>query len=478
MHGPRSPLHRRCGSRAALLTAVVATSCLIGATAARASDGLIIPLDPPEVEVFLLPAENFTDLPIPDDPAQLDVAPVDVAWGGSLLVRLPAGIDASSATVSLALGSADDESPTRTLSSDPGDPDPLAVAQPDDRTLAVTLPADDGVDGPLGLLEVDGLAGTDDGTTVDPLDYLLQFSGSGAATATLQPLTFAMDSVPCALSSDEDCPPYSVTAGDSIGFTVPAGSRLRTLGFGRLADLHVGTVSLDEMQSLDSAEDPAPELSAALAPALAGAAQPSGESPAAAMAPARALAEALAVPGDLVQLAEDGQLVTPPANAGDPTGDEAAPARVAAAAPPPTTDSAAGSSPDSASTTGGLLAGPIPGVNELPVAVAGGRATVRIPKDTAPGTYGVILVDGAEDQLSDVPLTFLTLEVSAPPAPPAPPAPKVVNTGLRSETDWTEARTPAPSGSPLVGLGAGALGAAALGTAAMFRPWRRRPRER
>jgi hypothetical protein len=253
--GARWAPRRRGQFRAAVLTAAVATSCALGATAAGASDGLTIPLDPPEVAVFLLPAENFTNVSTADDETELDLAPVDVAWAGSLLVRLPVGIDAGNAVVSLRLGSADDEEPTLTLSSQPGAPSPLTVTHRGDRTLEVTLPADDGADGPLGLLEVDGLTGADDRTLVDPLDYLLQFGSSGGTAAALRPLTFAFDSVPCAVSSAEECPPYPVTAGDPVGFAVPAGSRLRALGLGRLADLHVGMISFDALRAEISAEE-------------------------------------------------------------------------------------------------------------------------------------------------------------------------------------------------------------------------------
>jgi hypothetical protein len=184
------------------------------------------------------------------------------------------------------------------------------------------------------------------------------------------------------------------------------------------------------------------------------------------MAPARALAGALAVPGDLARLADAEQRLGMPGDAPDAV----APERVAAA-PPPTADPPAEPSPDDITVTG-VVAQPLADMRELPVVVAHGRATVLIPKSTTPGTYAVLVGEGADNELSSVSLTFLTLEVSAPPAP------RVVNTGLRSETDWTEARTAASPGSPLVGLGAGGLGAAALGTAAVLRPWRRRPRGR
>ena len=98
------------------------------------------------------------------------------------------------------------------------------------------------------------------------------------------------------------------------------------------------------------------------------------------------------------------------------------------------------------------------------------NATVHLPATMRGGTYVLTLVQttGTAGAIS---VTFGELQVKA-----IPPAPRIVNTGLLSNTEWTEppAAVPAEKGSgPMVAAGAGMMLLAGATTAATLRGRRR-----
>jgi hypothetical protein len=284
----RSSVRLSCRTGAAALVAGAAV--LLGAPSAAAAEDPtpVVSLDPPDAGMFLVPVENYADLfeagvaSTEDGPvAAAALAPpeiaatfgaesvvgtahsgtgeVDVQYGGTVVVRLPALVDASAAVVSLGVLAEDPEADPHVYSTDPAAVDPLAVADLGGNEFAVTLPADDGVHGPEAFLTFDGLAGTDPGIAdVYPLDYHLAFTGTGTSTVTLEPSVGLFSAASCAIG-DSTCPGTEVQAGASFDLTVPASSLLRTLDFGRLDTAQLGLVREDDdwetAEEYDSAEN-------------------------------------------------------------------------------------------------------------------------------------------------------------------------------------------------------------------------------
>ena len=266
----RSSVRLLCrAAAAALLTAGVA---VVGAPAAAAAeDGTpVIALDPPDAELFLVPSENYADLMSVPGAASTDggsdgsaalaaaaaLAPpeiaetfgvesvtvashsgngeIDVEYGGTVTVRLPALVDASAAEVSLEVYAADPEVEPRVYSTDPAAVDPLTVVDLGGNEIEVTLPADDGTYGPEAYLVFDDLAGTDAAIAdVYPLHYYLEFTGTGVSAVTLEPGVGLFTTAACSIN-DYSCPHTDVQAGESLDLTVPPSSLLRTLDLGRL----------------------------------------------------------------------------------------------------------------------------------------------------------------------------------------------------------------------------------------------------
>ena len=490
------------------LAALVAFA--LGTSPAGAAAGLTVPLSPPRVEVFLAPLENFADVPLEDDAAD-PFTPVEVQWGGALELQLPAGLDSSEALVVLQTGSADEDEPARTLSSDGTGADRLEVTDLGDGASRIALPTDDGT-GSIGLLSVEGLAAADPAVGVGELYYFLEFTGTGTSVVPLAPQLTAYSSVPCALdlfAGPADCPPYPVLAGTTVGLTVPADSLLRTLGLGTLTDVAVVLTPLDPElveeggygfadgydDGFEAGYDAAPGTT--YVPARGPGYDPAGaetdaeydtdyaEGHEAGWADGAAAA---ADPGS-EDLDEEGStgwagmLAGLPEAADAPLTDPAAEesmARVAEAARSVDEVVAAAEEPAPVVTdegTGELVADGL-----LPVTATPEGVEVTLPADTAPGEYELAVIEGtAPTGPSSV--VVLTLDVSAPAAaapvvapvaaPPGPPAVvPVLNPGLASNTGWTE---PASGGStPLVALGGTAVLVANLGAALVLRP-RRRP---
>jgi hypothetical protein len=289
----RSSVRLLCRAGTAALLA--GGTALVGAPAAAADEAPpVVALDPPDAAMFLIPTENVSGLAgaastgTDDAAAALAqaaaLAPpeiaetfgaegvtvashsgngeVDVEYGGTVVVRLPALVDASAAEVSLdVFDAADEDAEPRTYSTDPAAVDPLVVADLGGNEFEVTLPADDGTHGPAAVLTFDGLAGTDPGLTeVFPLEYYLEFIGTGVGTVTLEPGVGLFMAASCAVGATDPCPATQVRAGESFDLTVPPSSLLRTLDVGRLDTAEVALLNDDEdwesVEEYYSGDDP------------------------------------------------------------------------------------------------------------------------------------------------------------------------------------------------------------------------------
>ncbi|WP_448613632.1 hypothetical protein [Modestobacter sp. URMC 112] len=514
-------------SRAAVVPVALLAALAVGVAPAVAAPGLTVPLDPTQVDVLLFPVENYADVPVPEDGAADSewYTPVEVEWGGAVVVQVPSVLDAADASVTLLTGASMDDEPTRTLSTDADGPEHLDVTDLGDGALRVGLP-DDPTGGPVGILTVDGLTASDPAVVVTTLPYLLGFTGLGTSAVTVEPQLGAFSALPCPVDAVDPaaCTPYPATAGGTVTLTVPDGSPLRSLGLGRLDDVEVALVPSAPADEYDSEYDRGysdgyeagyteahgegygegygaghgqgysetdegydagyadgqadgrsdgsadqgtsstedpAPVVASLADVLTSTAGPAGDG-----SPASAMAAVTEVVTAVGDVADLGTPAAAPAPGAPPAGGpDTAAASVAAAE----TDAAAGGV-DSTDTTETLLTEP----TLLPVSGTASDATVTLPADTAPGAYELVLIEG-DDPLAPSSVVVLALDVAAAPvvaavAPAsAAPAAPVVNVGLRSETGWEEER-PA---SPLVAVGAAALVVAALGTVAVLRPRRR-----
>jgi hypothetical protein len=273
---------------------VAGAAALIGAPAAAAAgtETPVVSLDPPDAELFLVPTENYGDLlggpaaASTGDAAPVELAEaaamappeiaatfgadvtesshlgngeVDVEYGGTVDVRLPALVDATAVKISVAVLADDPEADPRVYSTDPAAVDPLVVADLGGNEFTVTLPADDGVFGPEAVLLFDGLESTAPNVTnVYPLAYYLAFTGPGTGSVTLEPAVGLFTSATCPVAA-VTCPSTDVQAGDSFGLRVPAASLLRTLDFGRLDTAEVSLLREDDdwesAEEYDSTQD-------------------------------------------------------------------------------------------------------------------------------------------------------------------------------------------------------------------------------
>jgi len=289
----------RLVGRAGAAALVAAGVALVGAPAAAAAeDGTpVVSLDPPDAEMFLLPTENFTDVfggpgaaSTEEDGASVALAEaaalappeiaetlgtegvtaaehsgegeVDVEYGGTVVVELPAVVDASDAVIGLDVLADDLEGDPHSYSTDPSAGDPLDVTvDTDQNAYAITLPDDDSVHGPRALLTFDGLRAIDPAIgEVYPLDYYLEFTDPGTvgSPVLLQPAAGLFAAASCSVTEDGPCPAVDVRADASFDLVVPPTSLLRTLDFGDLDTAEVGLMAEDEDSAEEyySAEDP------------------------------------------------------------------------------------------------------------------------------------------------------------------------------------------------------------------------------
>jgi hypothetical protein len=222
-------------------------SSALGLSSATAAPAVSIPITPPEVMVLLYPVENTgpmtTDMVDSGPPAY---TPVDVEWGGGLVVSIPTPLDAGAMEVSLDLAATEDGPPTKTYSTTSVAPDDLVVTDLGGGQYGIALPADDTVNGPFGELTLTNIAGPDSSIqSLGIVDYLLEFTGTGVGVQNLAPQMLALAQVPCPMSSGTRCPAIPVDAGAEFGITVPTTSLLRTLGLGTLDDMALALTPLD-----------------------------------------------------------------------------------------------------------------------------------------------------------------------------------------------------------------------------------------
>ena len=276
----RSSVQPLC--RAAVAVLLTGGVAVLGAPAAAAAedDTPVVSLDPPDAELFLIATENYANLFGGPGAASTDgaddasaafaaaaaLAPpeiaetlgaesvtvashngngeIDVEYGGTVTVRLPALVDASASEVRLELyDPADPEAEPRVYSTDPAAVDPLTVVDLGGNEFEVTLPADDATFGPEAYLTFDDLTGTDAAiSNVYPLDYYLEFTGTGVSAVTLEPSVGLFTAASCSVS-DYSCPSTDVQAGRSFDFDVPPSSLLRTLGLAQMETAEVFLVS-------------------------------------------------------------------------------------------------------------------------------------------------------------------------------------------------------------------------------------------
>jgi hypothetical protein len=239
----RTTSRRRTVARLGVLGLVALTSLGQAAPAASAAPAapepaLTLPLDPAAVELSLLARENLGDFPFRSPvTAGTGVSLVEMNYGGSARLRLPAQVDGSAMVATLELAPAADALPTRTYSTDAAAPaDQIVMTDLGDGWYDVVMPADDGTNGPFARLVFTGIspsaAAGPDVTFVDPLTYRYRFMGSMPGFLQYAvPQLVATAQVPCHGSSDS-CLAGSVAAGSAVSLPVPPASRLRALGLG------------------------------------------------------------------------------------------------------------------------------------------------------------------------------------------------------------------------------------------------------
>ena len=167
----RGPGRRRRAARTGVLGLAVLTSTALGAGTAGAEGPATIPLDPTDVAIVLEAVENFGTAA---DPAA-DPGPVPVAWGGTAVLQLPGGLDATTLDARLELGPEVGGSPTRVLSTDTPGPDGLLVSRVGPGRFTIALPPLDPANGPIGALLLSGVTSAD-GFPVHPDTYFLELA--------------------------------------------------------------------------------------------------------------------------------------------------------------------------------------------------------------------------------------------------------------------------------------------------------------
>ena len=275
---------------------VVAACGLLGAPAAAAAeDGRpVISLDPPDVEVFLIPEENgdmlaWSETLAADAPAAAALAEAAAAmppevvsalgaraqagmegqategavateYGGTVELQLPDVVDASAVRFTLDVLPPDPDDLPRRYRSPVGSDQPLTVAPLGGNEFGVTLPAAAAGYGPEALLTVDRLTMADTGAELlFPLTYFLEFTGPGVSTVPLAPTVGLFSNATCSIEAWESCPGPTVRAGKPVDLVIPPDSLLRTFGFAQLDTAFYGLDSMSDeepYQSFDSQTNP------------------------------------------------------------------------------------------------------------------------------------------------------------------------------------------------------------------------------
>ena len=242
---PLVPACRRLAARTGVLGLAVLAATALGAGTAGAEGPPTIPLDPTDVAIVLEAAENFGTAA---DPAEVP-GPVPVAWGGTLELQLPDGLDAATLGARLELGPEVGGSPTRVLSTDTPGPDGLLVGRVAAGRFTLALPPVDPANGPIGALLLSGIASAD-GFPVHPDTYFLELDPTAPATVGLRPQVTVVADQPCDPTAAVHCAGTTFTAGTPFRVTVPPGSELQALGHGTLQDAEVTLVDLTGASSV------------------------------------------------------------------------------------------------------------------------------------------------------------------------------------------------------------------------------------
>jgi hypothetical protein len=236
---PLVPARRRLTARTGVLGLTVLAATALGAGTAGAEGPATVVLDPTDVAIVLEAAENFGTAA---DPAEVP-GTVPVAWGGTVELQLPDGLDAPTLGARLELGPEVGGSPTRVLSTDTPGPDGLLVSRVAAGRFTVALPPVDPANGPIGALLLSGIASAH-GFPVHPDTYFLELDPTAPATVGLRPQVTVVADQPCDPTAAVHCAGTTFTAGTPFRVTVPPGSELRALGHGTLQDAEVTLVDL------------------------------------------------------------------------------------------------------------------------------------------------------------------------------------------------------------------------------------------
>ncbi len=252
---------RRAGQRLGLAGIGSAVLLVAIAAPAGAATDVVIPLEPSEVLLSAVPAEDLVAMSAMTGSAtdsatgvmtaaalELGTS-VEVSFSGTLVVDLPPEFDTTEVGADLVFDDNQDGTPEATYSSDfaPGNPRALTLTGQGTGSLTLTLPADDPTITESALLLLEPLD-----TTLGPeflaegAFYELEFTASAPATRTVEPVLAAFATYPCDLTGFELCPfPTPVTAGSTVGLDLTGDSLLREVGFTDLGGLEVGLVSTD-----------------------------------------------------------------------------------------------------------------------------------------------------------------------------------------------------------------------------------------
>ena len=240
-----------------------AVATLVGtASPALAADGVMVRLDPTEVELAAIPIENFgEDLDElfgsvgAADASSISAfpgfVPVLARYTGTITVTVPAGLEASAATAELVFDDNEDGVPEATYSSRfaPANPKHLAIT-PSAGAVTITLPADDpavGEAATLSIGRVTSTLGPAFSTEYSSIDYLLGFDATEPAAQTVEPLLIASSQIPCDFSTYERCPlPTPVLPGSTVTLALTQDSVLRELGLSDLTGVEVALLPMDE----------------------------------------------------------------------------------------------------------------------------------------------------------------------------------------------------------------------------------------
>jgi hypothetical protein len=236
---PLVPARRRLAARSGVLGLTVLAATALGAGTAGAEGLATVALDPTDVAIVLEAAENFGTAA---DPAEVP-GPVPVAWGGTVELQLPAGLDAPTLGARLELGPEVGGSPTRVLSTGTPGPDGLLVGRVAAGRFTVALPPVDPANGPIGALLLSGI-GSADGFPIHADTYFLALDPTAPAAVGLRPQVTVVADQPCDPTAAVGCAGTTVRAGTPFRVTVPPGSELQTLGHGTLQDAEVTLVDL------------------------------------------------------------------------------------------------------------------------------------------------------------------------------------------------------------------------------------------